>query len=328
MYKAKILGTGSYLPEKLLTNKDIEKLVETTSDWIVERTGIRERHIAPEGQNNSDLCVQAARRALEMAGLKPTDLDMILVATVSGDQTMPSTACVVQNKLGCRDIFALDVTAACSGFIYGLTIAHQFIQTGMYKNILVIGAEVLSRIVDYTDRNTCILFGDGAGAAILGRTPEGEPSQILTSHLHADGSLGNLLELPASGTAIPLTHEAIDKRLHLVKMQGKEVFKNAVRTMTVCAQEALESSGVDKDHVDWMIPHQANLRITDSVAKHFEIPKEKVIINLERTGNTSAATIPIALDEAVRDGRVQRGQTVLMVAFGAGLTSGSLMMKF
>ncbi len=328
MYKAKILGTGSYLPEKLLTNQDLEKLVETTSAWITERTGIRERHITPVGQNNSDLCVQAARRALDMARLEPKDLDMILIATVSGDQTMPSTACVVQNKLGCRDIFALDVTAACSGFIYGLTIAHQFIQTGMYKNILVIGAEVLTRIVDYTDRNTCILFGDGAGAAILGRTPEGEKSEILTSHLHADGSLGNLLELPASGTAIPLTYEAIDQRLHLVKMQGKEVFKNAVRTMTICAQEALDNTGIDKGTLDWMIPHQANMRITDSVARYFEIPKEKVIINLERTGNTSSATIPIALDEAVRDGRIQRNQLILMVAFGAGLTSGSLIMRF
>lgn len=328
MFKSKILGTGSYLPEKILTNKDLEKLVETSDEWIVERTGIRERHITPTGVNNSDLATRAATRALEMAKLTSKDLDAILVATVTGDHIMPSTACLVQKKLGARDIFALDISAACSGFLYGLSIAHQFIQTGVYKNILILGSEVLSRIMNYKDRNTCILFGDGAGAVILGRSEDNEKSNVLSSHLHADGSLGSLLELPAGGTAIRITPDILEKNLQYVHMQGKEIFKNAVRTMAECAREALNHNKIDQSSLDWFIPHQANVRITDSVAKYFNIPKEKVIINLDRTGNTSSATIPIALDEAIRDQRIQRGHLILMTTFGAGLTSGSVLLKY
>lgn len=328
LYRSRISGTGSYLPEKRLTNAEIEKMVDTTDSWIVDRTGIRERRIAAPEEATSDLSLKAANRALEMAGLTAKELDMILVATVSGDQTMPSTACILQAKLGANHVFALDISAACSGFIYGLSIADQFIRTGMYKNCLVVGAEVLSRIVNYKDRDTCILFGDGAGAAVLSRTPEGSDSQVYSTHLHADGSLGNLLELQAGGSRLPISKEVIEQELHLMKMKGREIFKNAVRTLTDCSREALETNQMNINQLDWLIPHQANIRILHAVAEYFGIPQEKVIVNLDRTGNTSAATIPIALDEAVRDGRVQRGQNLLLSAFGAGLTSGSALVRF
>lgn len=328
MFQTRILGTGSYLPERRLTNADIEKLVDTNDEWIAERTGIRERRIAAPEQATSDLAYEAACRALASASLTIDDIDMILLGTVSPDHAMPNTACILQNKFKNKTIPSLDISAACSGFVYGITIADQFIKTGMYKNILVIGAETLSRIVNYKDRETCILFGDGAGAMVVGRAPSGSESRILSSHLHADGTLGHLFEQPAGGSRMPFSQDVLDKDLHFMVMKGREIFKNAVRTLTQCSQEALDKNGITIEELSWLVPHQANTRIIDSVAKYFGIPAEKVIINLDRTGNTSAATIPIAFDEAVQDGRLQRGQLILLSAFGAGLTSGSVLLRY
>jgi 3-oxoacyl-[acyl-carrier-protein] synthase-3 len=327
-YFSKISGTGSYLPEKTLTNADLEKMVETNDAWISERTGIKERHLAAEGQVTTDLAYIAATKALEMAKLTAQDLDMIIFATVTPDQVMPSAACVLQKKLGARQITAFDLSAACSGFIYGSSVADQFIRSGMYKHILVIGGEVLHRVVNYKDRETCILFGDGAGAAIYSRAEPNETSRILSTHLRADGTLGELFVLPAGGSAMPFSQEVLDSNAQYVRMKGREIFKNAVRTMSQVCQEALDANGVAIEEVDWLIPHQANLRIIDAVGSHFGIDPSKVIVNVQHTGNTSAASVPIALDEAVRSGRVQRGQHVILTAFGAGLTSGSLLMRF
>lgn len=333
-YETRILGTGSYLPEKVLTNADLEKMVDTNDAWIVERTGIRQRHIAADGEYTSDVGLVAARRALEAAGLTAQDLDMILFCTVSGDQPTPSTACILQMKLGARNIMAMDLNAACTGFVYGLTIADQFIRSGMYENILVVGAEVLHPFVNYKDRETCILFGDGGGAVVVGRstktprTYKPTDSKIYSSHLRADGALGELFVLRAGGSANPLSVAALDRGDQFLTMKGREIFKHAVRTMSDVCQQALDANGMSMDQIDWLIPHQANLRIIDAVGKHFGIPSEKVVVNVHDTGNTSAATVPIALDQAVRDGRITRGQNVLLTAFGSGLTSGSLLLKF
>lgn len=326
--RTRISGTGSYLPEKILTNTDLEKMVDTNDAWITERTGIRHRHLAAPDQVTSDLAQIASERALKAANLSAQDLDMIIFCTVTGDQVMPSSACVLQKKLGARQIMSFDLSAACSGFLYGMTVADQFIRTGFYKHVLVVGAEVLHRYVNYKDRETCILFGDGAGAAVLSRAEDGQESSILASHIHADGNLGDLFVLPAGGSAMPFSKEVLDNDLQYVKMKGREIFKNAVRTMTQCCQEALESTGLSIDEVNWLIPHQANIRILDAVAHYFGMPTERVVVTVGETGNTSAATIPIALDIAVRDGRIQRGQNVLLTAFGAGLTSGSLMLRY
>ena len=328
MYTSQILGTGSYLPEKILTNEDLEKMVETSNEWILERTGIHERHIAAAGEFTTDLAANATRAALEAAGLQPTDIDVIIFATVTPDQTMPSAACILQAKLGCKPGMAFDLAAACTGFLYGLQIADQFVKSGLYKTVLVVGAETLSRIIDYKDRTTCILFGDGAGACLVGRASAGSGAEVLGSAMEADGTLGDLLILPAGGSKIPATHESIDLGLHYVQMKGKEIFKNAVRAMSARCDEALDRARVTKDQIDWFVPHQANTRIIDSVGQYLGIPSSKVITNLSRTGNTSSASIPLAFDEAVRDGRVKRGQTVLFGAFGGGLTSGAVVFKF
>lgn len=327
-FRSKVAGIGSYLPEKVLTNFDLEKLVDTNNQWIVERTGIERRHMAAPHEATSDLCYQATLKALKMAHLEAKDIDMIIVATVSGDQVMPSTACVLQSKLGCKNIFAFDLSAACSGFVYALSVADQFIRTGMYKNVLVVGAEVLHRFVNYKDRETCILFGDGAGAWILSRTDKNDQNIIFSSHLHADGNLGDLFVLPAGGSKIPFSQAVLEDGSQYVRMKGREIFKNAVRTLTDCCHEALDANNVSADKVDWLVPHQANLRILESVADHFKFPKEKVIVSLNETGNTSAASIPLAFDLAYQEGKIQRGQLILLAAFGAGLTSGSILLRF
>lgn len=327
-YRSRIAGTGSYLPEKLLTNKDLEKLVDTSDEWIVERTGISARRIAADGETTSDLALKASRMALKEAGLEAQDIDMILVATVSGDQVMPNTACILQSKLGARDCMAIDISAACTGFVYGISIADQFIKTGHYKNILVVGAEVLHHLVDYTDRNTCILFGDAAGACVLTRASEDEDSLIYSSHLHADGKISDLFVLPAGGSALPFSQKVLDERLQYVRMNGREIFKHAVRTMSKCCDEALTANNMSPNEVSWVIPHQANIRIIEAVAKHFGIPMEKVVVEIQEMGNTSAATIIVAMDRAIRDGRIQRGQNILLTAFGAGITSGSVLLKY
>lgn len=327
-YRSKVAGVGSYLPEGVITNFDLEKMVDTNNQWIVERTGIERRHKASPEEATSDLAYQASLKALQAANLKPEDLDMIIVATVSGDQVMPSTACVLQNKLGCKNIMAFDLLAACTGFVYSLSIADQFIRTGMYKNILVVGAEVLHRIVNYKDRETCILFGDAAGAWIVQRANPNDSNIIMSSHLHADGGLGDLFVLPGGGSKIPFSQEVLDKNLQFVTMKGREIFKNAVRTLTQCCHEALDFNNVKSAEVDWLVPHQANMRILESVADHFQFPKEKVIVSLNETGNTSAASIPVAFDLAVQQGKIKRGQLILLAAFGAGLTSGSLLLRY
>ncbi len=328
MYASRISGTGSYLPERVLSNSDLESMVETNDAWIVERTGIRNRHISSPSQVTSDLALMASKQALAAAGLVATDLDMIIFCTVSPDQMMPSSACVLQNKLEASPVMAFDLSAACSGFVYGVSVADQFIRTGMFKHVLVVGAEILSRFVNYKDRETCILFGDGAGAAILSRTSVESNSKILSSHMHTDGSLGDLFVLPAGGSALPLSEKVLQENLQFVKMKGREIFKAAVRTMASVCEEALKHNDVHLDEIDWIIPHQANIRIIEAVARQVGIDLNKVVINVQETGNTSAATIPVALDQAIRDGRIKSGDHVILTAFGAGLTSGSILLRY
>ncbi len=328
MFKTKISGVGSFLPEKVLTNFDLEKMVETSHDWIVQRTGIERRHVIADGEGTSDMIVRAAQKALEDAKMSVDQIDLIIVATLSGDFKMPATACVVQAKLGAKNVMAFDLNAACSGFLYSLIVADQFIKTGFYKNILVVGAENLTRILDYKDRDTCILFGDGAGAFIVSRAEPNETNVILTGHAHAEGAHAELLWAPAGGTKVPFSQKVLDEGQHFMKMNGKEIFKNATRTMATCCKEALEATNMSADQIDWLVPHQANLRITEAVANQFKFPMDKVISTVHETGNTSAASIPIAFDMAYRDGRLKRGQTIMLTAFGAGLTSGSIILKF
>ena len=321
-----IIGIGSFVPEKILTNKDIEKIVDTNDEWISERTGIKVRHIVADGENTSDIAAKAAERALKDAGLTADDIDLIVVATATPDMLFPATACLVQNKLKAGKAAAYDLAAGCSGFMYAIVTASQFIKTGLYKHVLVIGAESLSRILDWTDRNTCVLFGDGAGAVVLGEVPEGYG--ILGSNLGADGSGGDLLCLPAGGTSRPATEATVRERLHFVHMAGNEVFKFAVKVMGEAALNALEHAKIDTSEVDWLIPHQANIRIIQSAAKRLKMPMEKVIVNVDKYGNTSSASIPIALEEAIHDGRIKSGQVIAMVGFGAGLTWASAVMRW
>ena len=321
-----IIGIGSFVPEKILTNKDLEKIVDTNDEWISERTGIKVRHIVADGENTSDIAAKAAERALKDAGLTADDIDLIVVATATPDMLFPATACLVQNKLKAGKAAAYDLAAGCSGFMYAIVTASQFIKTGLYKHVLVIGAESLSRILDWTDRNTCVLFGDGAGAVVLGEVPEGYG--ILGSNLGADGSGGDLLCLPAGGTSRPATEATVRERLHFVHMAGNEVFKFAVKVMGEAALNALEHAQIDTSEVDWLIPHQANIRIIQSAAKRLKMPMEKVIVNVDRYGNTSSASIPIALEEAIHDGRIKSGQVIAMVGFGAGLTWASAVMRW
>lgn len=327
-YRTHISGTGSYLPEKTLSNKDLELMVDTNDEWIRERTGIETRHVAAPEQATSDLCLIAANRALEDSGIPKEEIDMIIVATVSGDYQLPSTACLLQDKLGLKGIPAFDLAAACSGFVYALSVADQFIRSGMHKKILVVGAEVITRFVNYKDRETCILFGDGAGAMVVTRAEPNAKDIILSSHLHAEGSLYELFVLPAGGSRLPSTHETLDQGLNSLKMKGREIFKNAVRTMSGACAEALEANKMTMDEVDWLVPHQANFRIMEAVATHFKFPQSKVISIVNEMGNTSAATIPVAFDMARKQGKIKRGQNILLTAFGAGLTSGSLVLKF
>ena len=321
-----IIGIGSFAPEKILTNKDLEQIVDTSDEWISERTGIKVRHIVADGENTSDIAAKAAERALKDAGLTADDIDLIVVATATPDMLFPSTACLVQNKLKAAKAAAYDLAAGCSGFMYAIVTASQFIKTGLYKHVLVIGAESLSRILDWTDRNTCVLFGDGAGAIVLGEVPEGYG--ILGSNLGSDGSGGDLLCLPAGGTSRPATEETVRDRLHFVHMAGNEVFKFAVKVMGEAALNALEHAQIDTSEVDWLIPHQANIRIIQSAAKRLKMPMEKVIVNVDKYGNTSSASIPIALEEAIHDGRIKSGQVITMVGFGAGLTWASAVMRW
>ncbi|MDR3589654.1 MAG: ketoacyl-ACP synthase III [Negativicutes bacterium] len=321
-----IIGLGYYVPEKVVTNKDLEKIVDTTDEWIVDRTGIRERRVIDPSMATSDLATRAAERALADAGVTADELDLIIVGTATPDMFFPSTACLVQANIKATNAAAFDLAAGCSGFVYNLVVATQFIRTGFYKKILVIGAESLTRVCDWTDRNTCVLFGDGAGAAVIAETKEGYG--ILGANLGADGTGGDLLKQPAGGTRIPATEESVQSRLHYIHMNGNEVFKFAVKVMGESALKALTNAGLDTSAIDVLIPHQANLRIIQSAAKRLKVPMEKVIVNVHKYGNTSAASIPIALKEAVEEGKVKTGDTMVLVGFGAGLTWASCVMKW
>jgi len=322
---SKIVGLGMYAPQKELTNFDLEKMVDTSDTWITERTGIRSRHIAEPGTANSDLCVEAARRALDDAGVDAADLDLVIVGTITPDMPFPSSACFLQAKIGATRAYAMDLSAACSGFVYSLSVADALIRAGRAKKALVVGSEILSSMVDYTDRSTCILFGDGAGATVLSECPEGEG--VLSCHLHSDGNLWQLIQCPGGGTVNPYSPEMMEQRLHSIRMAGNETFKHAVLKMVEVSREALDRNGVGIDDVKLFIPHQANLRIIQVVGKRLGIPGERVFVDLERYGNTSAASIPIAMAEAKEQGRFAPGDLVLAVAFGGGLTWASALMR-
>jgi 3-oxoacyl-[acyl-carrier-protein] synthase III len=323
---SRILSTGAYAPERVLTNHDLEKLVDTSDEWISERTGIKQRHIARVDESASDMALVAARRALESAGLSAADLDMIIVGTISGDVPMPACAAYLQRKLGAGPIPSFDVSAACAGFLYAMSIADQFVRTGVHKHILIVGVELLSRLVDWQDRTTCVLFGDGAGAAVIGPAT-GDGRGILSTRLYTDASLTESLCIPAGGSREALTAEGLIAKRDKVKMVGKDIFRAAVKNMSQASRAALDTANMPTDSVRWVVPHQANLRIITQIAERLDIPMERFIINIERYGNTSSASIPIALDEGIRDGRIKPGDTVLMCALGAGISWGSALVR-
>jgi 3-oxoacyl-[acyl-carrier-protein] synthase-3 len=321
-----IAGMGTCVPDKVLTNFDLEKIVDTSDHWIRERSGIERRHILAENECNSDLGVVAARKALEEAGLKPEEVECIILATATPDNIFPSTACRVQAKLGATQAAAFDISAACSGFIYALHLGDSLIKSGVYKNILIIGSEALTRFTDWQDRSTCVLFGDAAGAAVL--VPSDGKRGILSTYIKSDGRLAELLHLPAGGSALPASHETVDQRLHFIKMEGREVFKHAVRTMIDAAKNAIKLAKLDTKDIDFLIPHQANIRIIEAIAERVHVPRERIIVNLQEYGNTSSATIPLAVDEARKDGRIKEGSKCLLVAFGGGFTWASAVVQF
>jgi len=321
-----IVGTGSYVPERVLTNADLERMVDTTDEWIVTRSGIRERRIAPPEICTSDMAVEAARRAMEQAAVRAEEIDLIICATITPDMPFPATACLVQQKLAARRAAAFDVEAACSGFVYGLEIGQQFITSGTYDTVLVIGAEKLSTIVNWQDRSTCVLFGDGAGAALL--RSRGEEHGILATCMGADGTQADLLMMPAGGSRYPASKESVSAGMHFLKMAGKEVFKNAVMAMQTAAEEALRKCNLTIHDIKCVIPHQANIRIIEALADRLSAPMEKVYVNLHRYGNISAASVAVALDEAAREGRFQRGDLILLVVFGSGLTWASCVIQW
>lgn len=324
---AAITGTGAYLPENVLTNFDLEKMVDTSDEWIRQRTGIVERRIADDDIATSDLSVHASRLAIKKAQIDPLDIEMILVATVTPDTFFPSTACYVQKGIGAKNASAMDISAACAGFLYGLDLANGLIISGQYDTILVVGGEVFNNIVDWNDRNTCVLFGDGAGAAIVQATDE--PRGIISSYIGSDGDYANidLLGIPAGGSRMPVTAEALDQNLNKIQMNGREVFKLGVRLMPEAAERALKKADVSVDDIDLLIPHQANLRIIEAVGQRLGVPREKVYVNVDKYGNTSAATVIIALDEAIQQGRAKPEDLILLVTFGAGLTWGSTLLR-
>lgn len=326
LIQAGILGVGSYVPERILTNKELEEMVDTSEEWIRTRTGIRERRIADPSLSTADLAVLASRKALEDAGVKPEELDLIILTTCSKDMIIPAGACLVQMELGAPNAGAFDLEAGCTGFVYGLTVASQFIATGAMKRILVIGSEVLSKIINWEDRNTCVLFGDGAGAVVVGPVSPGEG--ILASKLSAEGAGWEHLYVPAGGSKIPADPVTIEQKLHYVHMNGKEVFRYATRVMEEESINLLKAANLELSDIDLLIPHQANIRIIEHAAKKLKLPMDKVMVNLDYYGNTSSASIPLALDGAVKAGRVKAGDNILMVAFGAGLTSGGIVLKW
>ena len=332
--RSRILGTGHYLPPTIRTNLDLEKMVDTSDAWITERTGIKARHIAPDGVFTSDMAAAAARNALEAAGLTAADLDMIVVGTVTPDMPMPATAVYVQQKLGAPNCPAFDLSAACAGFVFGLSIADQFVRSGAMKYVLVVGVELLSRVIDWSDRATCVLFGDGAGAVIVGPAEEAsgtdaseKPRGILSTKILSDGTLAQSLMIPGGGSVNPASHDVIEQKKHKVHMKGQDIFKVAVKNLFSASKNALDAAGMTSEDVDWICAHQANLRIIDQVTSRLHVPAEKVLINIDRVGNTSSASIPILLDENIRSGKIKNGDTVLMCALGAGISWGSALVR-
>ncbi len=330
-YEAKILGTGMYAPKKILTNFDLEKIVETSDQWIFERTGIKERHICSTegGEFPTDMALHATRDALAAANLQPNDIDFIIFASVTPDVKLPNSACILQVKLGItNNCTCLDISVACSGFVYGVNMANSFIKTGLAKNVLVVGSEMLSREVNWKDRNSCILFGDGCGVAIIGRADEGSDSKILASILNSDGTGGEFFDQPIGGAVTPITASHIEEGSHFMQMKGKEMFKVATRTLAENGRKVLEMAGKTKEDLDWVVPHQANIRIIETTANLLGMSMDKMIVNIHKYGNTSAATVPMAFHEAIMDGRIKRGDLVLFDAFGAGLTAGATLLRY
>jgi 3-oxoacyl-[acyl-carrier-protein] synthase-3 len=324
--RSRIVGTGSYVPGKILKNSDLKKLVDTSDDWIIERTGIKERRVVESAEAASDLGLEASKRALRDAGLKPKELETIIVATMSGDMPMPSTASLIQGRLGAKNASAFDLNAACSGFLYGLSVADSFIRSRNSKKVLLIGVDVNSKFLDWSDRSTCILFGDGAGAVVI--KPTTTKRGILSTHLHSDGNLWDLICLPGGGSRNPVSKESVRKKKHYIKMKGNETFRVAVRTLETLALNTLKANKIKPSQLSMLIPHQANLRIIKAIASRLKLPMNKVVINLDKYGNTSSASIPIALDDAVRTGRVRKGDYILLEAFGSGLTWASALLRW
>jgi len=327
-YHAKFSSFGSFAPKKVVNNFDLEKIVETSDEWIRTRTGMFERHYASADEAASDLAYQAALNAVESSSVKYKDIDQIIVATISGDHPVPSTACMLQKRLGLKNVPAFDIAAGCTGFVYGIDIARQYVENGMRSNVLVVGVEILTRITNWKDRNTCVLFGDGAGATIVSRAEASEISRIIDSFIDADGSQAELLIQQAGGSRMPASHESVDANLHTLYMEGNKIFKNAIRSMFASSDELLRRNNLSVSDIDWVIPHQANLRIIEGLAEKMKLPMNKVIVNIEKYGNTSSATIPLALDEAIRNKKIRRGDIILLTSFGAGLTWGSILARY
>jgi 3-oxoacyl-[acyl-carrier-protein] synthase-3 len=328
LYNARFSSFGSYAPKKIINNYDLEKIVETSDEWIRTRTGMFERHHASAEEAASDLAVIAATNAIEASRVKYKDIDLIITGTVTGDHPFPSTACIVQKKLGLKNVPAFDISAGCAGFIYALDIAKNFVENGTVKNVLVIGVDILSKITNWNDRNTCVLFGDGAGATIVSRAGKSDISRIIDTVIDADGSQGELLFQAAGGSRMPASHESVDKNLHTVYMEGNRIYKNAIRSMYASTDELLRRNKLEPADIDWVIPHQANLRIIEGLAEKLHVPMNKVIVNIEKYGNTSSATIPLAMDEAIRTKKIRRGDMIIFTSFGAGLTWGSILARF
>ena len=326
MTRAQIVGIGAYAPKRILTNQDLEKMVDTSDEWIVQRTGIHERHIADESEAASDLGLRAAQQAMERAGVEPEEIDLIVVGTTSGDMAFPTTANILQHQLGCRNAGSMDLYAACAGSVYSLSVGAQYVETGKYRTVLCVGAECLSKITDYTDRGTCILLADAAGAVIL-RPAEGEAG-IIDTDLYSEGRYGDLLIQPGGGSRHPATHETVDRRLHFARMKGNEVFKVAVRMFEDCAKRILERNGFKSEDIDVFVPHQANLRIIEAAVKRLKLPMDRVVVNVDRYGNTGAASVYVALEEAWAAKRITSGDLLLLAAFGGGFTWGAALVRW
>ncbi|MCB5230091.1 MAG: beta-ketoacyl-ACP synthase III [Candidatus Cloacimonas sp.] len=328
LYDAKIIGTGKHVPSRVLTNFDLEQMLDTSDEWITTRTGMKERRIASENEAASDLAYEASLRAIKAAGIRARDIDLIVVGTISPDYPFPSTACLLQKKLDVPDCIAFDLSAGCTGFIYAASVAQQFVSTGKSKVALVVGVEILTKITNWEDRNTAVLFGDGAGAVIMTRTESSDISKIIDFDLSADGTYSDLLIQPAGGSRMPATVETVQNNKHVVEMDGNKVYKLAVKSMTQSCELLLKRNNLKINAIDWLIPHQANLRIIEAIGKRLAIDPEKVIVTIEKYGNTSSSTIPIALDDSIRSNRIRKGDLVILVSFGAGLTSGGILFRY